>query len=95
MEKILERYERYCFAEKQLAGTAESQGNWTLEYSRLRARVELLQRNYRQYLGEDLDSRSLKEIQNLEQQLETSLKLVRSRKVFFFFYLFLYKKYYF
>uniref|UniRef100_A0AAU7LJF9 MADS61 n=1 Tax=Hippophae rhamnoides TaxID=193516 RepID=A0AAU7LJF9_9ROSA len=83
MERILERYERYCYAEKQFVGTTESQmvqGNWTLEYSRLRARAELLQRNLRQYLGDDLDSLSLKEIQNLEQQLDTSLKQVRSRK---------------
>lgn len=32
-------------------------------------------------MGEDLDSMSLKDLQNLEQQLDTALKNIRSRKV--------------
>ncbi|KAH0643383.1 hypothetical protein KY290_023876 [Solanum tuberosum] len=31
-------------------------------------------------MGEDLDSMSLKDLQNLEQQLDSALKLIRSRK---------------
>ncbi|KAL9364919.1 hypothetical protein Peur_042792 [Populus x canadensis] len=81
MEKILERHERYSYAERQLVATdLDSQGNWTLEYNRLKAKVELLQRNHRHYLGEDLDSVSLRELQNLEQQIDTALKLIRERK---------------
>ncbi|KAG6757966.1 hypothetical protein POTOM_038295 [Populus tomentosa] len=81
MEKILERYERYSYAERQLVATdLDSQGDWTLEYNRLKAKVELLQRNHRNYVGEDLDSMSLKELQNLEQQIETALKHIRARK---------------
>lgn len=34
-------------------------------------------------MGEELDSLSLKELQNLEHQLETALKHIRSRKVSF------------
>ncbi|XP_021910321.1 truncated transcription factor CAULIFLOWER A-like isoform X2 [Carica papaya] len=81
MEKILERYERYSYAERQLvAPDSELQGNWSLEYNRLKTKIELLQRNHRHYMGEDLESLSLKEIQNLEQQLDTALKHIRSRK---------------
>nr|WAX25726.1 AP1-like protein [Vitis balansana] len=81
MEKILDRYERYSYAERQLTATdPESQGNWSLEYSKLKAKIELLQRGQRHFLGEDLDSLSLKELQNLEQQLDTALKHIRSRK---------------
>uniref|UniRef100_A0A7N2LCW7 Uncharacterized protein n=1 Tax=Quercus lobata TaxID=97700 RepID=A0A7N2LCW7_QUELO len=81
MEKILERYERYSYAERQLVATdSELQGNWTMEYSRLKAKVELLQRNHRHYLGEDLDTLSFKQLQNLEQQLDTALKQIRSKK---------------
>ncbi|KAJ9174141.1 hypothetical protein P3X46_017201 [Hevea brasiliensis] len=80
MEKILERYERYSYAERQLTADLNSQENWTLEYNRLKAKVELLQRNLRHYMGEDIDSLSLKELQNLEQQLETALKHIRTRK---------------
>ncbi|OAY50142.1 agamous-like MADS-box protein AP1 [Manihot esculenta] len=81
MEKILERYERYSYAERQIISTdLNSQENWTLEYNRLKAKVELLQRNHRHYMGEDIESLSLKELQNLEQQLDTALKHIRARK---------------
>lgn len=81
MERILERYERYSYAEKQL-GTidAESQGNWSHEYPKLVARIEVLQRSIRHFSGEELDPLSLRELQNLEQQLDTALKRVRTRK---------------
>ncbi|XP_018498762.2 truncated transcription factor CAULIFLOWER A isoform X2 [Pyrus x bretschneideri] len=81
MERILERYERYSYAERQLlANDNESTGSWTLEHAKLKARVEVLQRNQRHYMGEDLQSLSLKELQNLEQQLDSALKHIRSRK---------------
>ncbi|KAJ8760499.1 hypothetical protein K2173_015166 [Erythroxylum novogranatense] len=81
MEMILERYERYSYAERQLVADLDSQGNWMLEYNRLKAKVELLQRNCsRLVLTEDLDSLSLKELQNLDQQLDVALKQIRSRK---------------
>ena len=32
-------------------------------------------------MGEDLDPLSLRELQNLEQQLDTALKRIRTRKV--------------
>ncbi|PNX96196.1 floral homeotic protein apetala 1-like [Trifolium pratense] len=82
MEKILERYERYSYAERQLVSNdSESQGNWTIEYTRLKAKIDLLQRNYRHYMGEDLGSMSLKELQSLEQQLDTALKLIQPTHV--------------
>ncbi|PHU23943.1 Agamous-like MADS-box protein AGL8 -like protein [Capsicum chinense] len=81
MERILERYERYSYAERQLNATdVETPGSWTLEHAKLKARLEVLQRNQRHYAGEDLDSLSMKELQNLEQQLDSALKHIRSRK---------------
>nr|GMD38999.1 putative MADS box protein [Ipomoea batatas] len=35
---------------------------------------------YRHYMGEDIDSLSLKELQNLEHQIDSSMKHIRSRK---------------
>uniref|UniRef100_M1CIV0 Agamous-like MADS-box protein AGL8 homolog n=1 Tax=Solanum tuberosum TaxID=4113 RepID=M1CIV0_SOLTU len=78
MENILERYESYSSAERNLNTTYKE--NWTLEYPKLMARVELLQRNIRHFMGEDLDAFNLREFQGLEQQLDTALKRVRSRK---------------
>ncbi|XP_068654267.1 agamous-like MADS-box protein AP1 [Aristolochia californica] len=81
MDRILERYERYSYAERQLTATdPESEGGWCLEYGKLKARVETLQKSHRHFMGEDLDSLSLKELQYLEQQLDTALKHVRSQK---------------
>ncbi|KAG5059636.1 Floral homeotic protein APETALA 1 [Glycine soja] len=81
MEKILERHERYAYAERQLvANDSETQGNWTIEYTRLKAKIDLLQRNHRHYMGEDLASMSLKELQSLEQQLDTAIKNIRTRR---------------
>ncbi|KAJ9567336.1 hypothetical protein OSB04_003395 [Centaurea solstitialis] len=81
MERILERYERYSYAEMQLTSTHnESQGSWTLEHAKLKARIEILQKTQRHLMGEDLDSLSLKELQNLEQQLDMALKHIRLKK---------------
>lgn len=81
MERIIERYERHSYTERQLdASELQSQGSWTLEHAKLKARMEILQKNQRHLVGEDIDSLSLKELQNLEQQLETALRRLRSRK---------------
>ncbi|GMI76770.1 FRUITFULL, AGAMOUS-like 8 [Hibiscus trionum] len=81
MERILERYERYSYAERQLdASEIEQNGSWTLEHAKLKARMEVLQRNQRHYMGEDLENLSLRELQNLEQQLDSALKHIRSKR---------------
>ncbi|KAI9088399.1 hypothetical protein K1719_029848 [Acacia pycnantha] len=83
MERILEQYERYSYAERQVASNdlePNCQENWTLQHAKLKARIEVLQRNQRHFMGEDLEGLSLKELQNLEHQLESALKHIRSRK---------------
>ncbi|KAG4929845.1 hypothetical protein AAZX31_17G078600 [Glycine max] len=81
MKRILERYERYSYAERQLAGDDQAPNeNWVIEHEKLKARVEVLQRNQRNFMGEDLDSLNLRGLQSLEQQLDSALKLIRSRK---------------
>ncbi|KAJ1388550.1 hypothetical protein SESBI_39045 [Sesbania bispinosa] len=81
MERILERYERYSYAERQLVTNDQAPNeNWVLEHAKLKARMEVLQRNQRNFMGEELDSLTLKQLQNLEQQLDSALKHIRSRK---------------
>lgn len=81
MESILERYERYSCAAKRLdGGDSPPTDNWCMQYPKLVSRIELLQRNIRHYEGHDLDPLSLKELQGLEQQLDTALKRIRTRK---------------
>ncbi|GKD46089.1 truncated transcription factor CAULIFLOWER A-like protein [Tanacetum coccineum] len=55
-------------------------GSWTLESSKLRAKIEVLEKNIKHYVGEDLEPLSLRELQSVEQQLETALKRIRTRK---------------
>ncbi|KAJ8752410.1 hypothetical protein K2173_004046 [Erythroxylum novogranatense] len=81
MERILERYEGYSYAERQRdANDTENNISWTLDHAKLKARVEILLRNQRNFMGEDLDSLSFKGLQSLEQQLDSALKHIRSRK---------------
>nr|BAK20016.1 PgMADS protein1 [Panax ginseng] len=83
METILEKYDGYSYAEKQLSTATddtEPQNSWSLEFPKLKAKIEILQRNLRHYAGEDLDPLTLRELQSLEQQLDTALKRIRTRK---------------
>ncbi|XP_042374787.1 truncated transcription factor CAULIFLOWER A-like [Zingiber officinale] len=81
MEKILERYEQYCYAEKALVSSElDCQGNWHHEYGKLKAKMEALSKSQRHLMGEQLDTLSLRELQQLENQLDNSLKHIRSRK---------------
>ncbi|CAL4944441.1 unnamed protein product [Urochloa decumbens] len=81
MDKILERYERYSYAEKVLiSAESETQDSWCHEYRKLKAKIETIQKCQKHLMGEDLETLNLKELQQLEQQLESSLKHIRSRK---------------
>ncbi|XP_031405270.1 agamous-like MADS-box protein MADS2 isoform X2 [Punica granatum] len=81
MSKTLERYQR-CSYNAQLESSrqiTETQSSYQ-EYLKLKARVEDLQQTQRNLLGEDLGSLSMKELEQLERQLESSLKHIRSTK---------------
>ncbi|XP_044468717.1 agamous-like MADS-box protein FUL-L [Mangifera indica] len=81
MERILERYETHTCAQQQLLPTnSEAQGNLCLEHPRLMNRIEVLQRNISRFMGDGLEAMSLRDLQNLEQQIDTGLKRIRSRK---------------
>uniref|UniRef100_A0A0D3GTA6 MADS-box domain-containing protein n=1 Tax=Oryza barthii TaxID=65489 RepID=A0A0D3GTA6_9ORYZ len=81
MEGILERYQRYSFDERAvLEPNTEGQENWGDEYGILKSKLDALQKSQRQLLGEQLDTLTTKELQQLEHQLEYSLKHIRSKK---------------
>ncbi|XP_050221864.1 agamous-like MADS-box protein MADS2 isoform X4 [Mercurialis annua] len=81
MLKSLERYQKcsYGALEASNPGNETQQGNYQ-EYLKLKARVEVLQRSQRNLLGEDLAPLNTKELEQLELQLETSLRQIRSTK---------------
>ncbi|KAG5096045.1 hypothetical protein JHK84_051633 [Glycine max] len=80
MEDLLERYERCSHTALAGANNVESPGFWSFEHIKLTAKVEVLERNIMNFFGNDLDPLSLKELHSLEQQIETSLKRIRTRK---------------
>ncbi|ESW27202.1 hypothetical protein PHAVU_003G182700 [Phaseolus vulgaris] len=81
VERILQRYERHSYAERQDgAGDQAPNENWVMEQERLKDRVEALQQRQRNFMGEELHSLNLRGLQRLEQQLDSALKHIRSRK---------------
>ncbi|GMI99786.1 SEPALLATA3, AGAMOUS-like 9 [Hibiscus trionum] len=79
--KTLERYQKCNFGalERNVSTRVDAlEISSQQEYLRLKARCEALQRSQRNLLGEDLGPLSSKELELLEKQLESSLKLVRS-----------------
>ncbi|XP_010257958.1 PREDICTED: developmental protein SEPALLATA 1 [Nelumbo nucifera] len=80
MLKTLERYQKCSYGALEASQPAKETQSSYQEYLKLKARVEVLQRSQRNLLGEDLGPLSTKELEQLEHQLEMSLKQIRSTK---------------
>ncbi|XP_059641950.1 agamous-like MADS-box protein MADS2 [Cornus florida] len=83
MLKTLEKYQRCSYSALEANQPVNESQNGYHEYLRLKARVEVLQQYQRNLLGEDLGSLNTKELEQLEHQLEMSLKHIRSTKTQF------------
>ncbi|XWS60412.1 hypothetical protein CRYUN_Cryun07bG0034500 [Craigia yunnanensis] len=78
--KTLEKYQKCRYSTLDTARSiSETQGSYQ-EYLKLKARDEVLQRSQRNILGEELGPLNSKELDQLENQLETTLKQIRSTK---------------
>ncbi|XWS64168.1 hypothetical protein CRYUN_Cryun06bG0163200 [Craigia yunnanensis] len=81
MAKTLERYHRCTYGALEPGQTEnDTQSNYQ-EYLKLKAKVEVLQRSQRRFLGEDLGDLGSKELEQLEHKLDFSLKQIRSTKM--------------
>lgn len=80
MLKTLERYQKCSYGAEEVNKPAKELESSYREYLKLKARFESLQRTQRNLLGEDLGPLNTKELEQLERQLEGSLKQVRSTK---------------
>lgn len=78
--KTLERYQRCCYTNQDSSAADRETQSWYQELSKLKAKYESLLRSQRHLLGEDLGPLSVKELQQLEKQLETALSQARQRK---------------
>ncbi|KAK8665100.1 hypothetical protein V6N13_005275 [Hibiscus sabdariffa] len=83
MLKTLERYQKcnYGAPEPNVSSReAALEFSSRQEYLKLKARYDALQRSQRNLLGEDLGPLNSKELESIEKQLDSSLKLIRSTR---------------
>ncbi|KAL5582084.1 hypothetical protein UlMin_014526 [Ulmus minor] len=80
MLKTLERYQKCSYGAVEVSRPGKELESSYREYLKLKGRFESLQQTQRNLLGEDLGPLSSKELEQLERQLEASLKQVRGTK---------------
>ncbi|PRQ59985.1 putative transcription factor MADS-MIKC family [Rosa chinensis] len=80
VNEILNRYQQSCYSSQDNVAENETQ-NLYQEVSKLKVKYESLQRSQRHFLGEDLEKLRLKELENLEKQLDRTLSQARQRKM--------------
>ncbi|XP_057961740.1 agamous-like MADS-box protein MADS2 isoform X7 [Malania oleifera] len=84
MAKTIEKYQRCSYgAMEGSQNSKQTQQSSYEEYVRLKTKVEVLQQYQRNLLGEDLGHFSTKELEQLENQVDESLKQIRSTKTQF------------
>ncbi|CAH9110647.1 unnamed protein product [Cuscuta epithymum] len=80
MPKTLERYHRCSYGALEANQTSKESQSDFQEYLKLKAGAEVLQESQRHLLGEDLAQLSIGDLERLENQLDTSLKRIRSTR---------------
>ncbi|XP_057773387.1 MADS-box transcription factor 23-like isoform X2 [Salvia miltiorrhiza] len=81
MKSVIERYDKAKEDPHQLANSTSEVKYWQSEVNMLRQQLQKLQENHRLLMGEGLSDLKVKDLQNLEKQLEMSLRVVRMRKI--------------
>nr|QKX44756.1 SEPALLATA-like MADS-box protein 1 [Paphiopedilum henryanum] len=83
MLNTLERYQKCNYGAPETSIISRETQSSQQEYLKLKSRVEALQRSQRNLLGEDLGPLNSKELEQLERQLDASLRQIRSTRTQF------------
>lgn len=80
MAETLERYKSFSNCASEAAQPSNQTQSKYLEYLELKAKVDAFERSQRKFLGEDLRGLGIEDLQQLENQLDLSLKEIKSTK---------------
>ncbi|KAM3286028.1 MADS-box transcription factor 23 isoform X1 [Capsicum chacoense] len=80
MRSVIERYNKTKDEHQQLHNPLTELKLWQREAEILRQQLQDLQENHRQLIGEELRGLGVKELTNLENKLEMSLRGIRTKK---------------
>uniref|UniRef100_A0A0D9VHJ0 MADS-box transcription factor n=1 Tax=Leersia perrieri TaxID=77586 RepID=A0A0D9VHJ0_9ORYZ len=80
MKSVIDRYGKSKDEQQAVANPNSELKFWQREAASLRQQLHNLQENHRQLMGGDLSGLNVKELQSLENQLEISLRSIRTKK---------------